>query len=147
MKRIFRYKRLGKFTYHIIIDKNQIKPFLLKWISGEWKIDLEEFPDQKWTTEWLNLLPQFIFKLKKVELEKIHPRQDLMDYKSDSYNFREHLKVRVDEMEESLLQGSSLGPLLVKKENMELMDGYTRYSILKKHEQKKTYVYLGSLEN
>ena len=51
-----------------------------------------------------------------------------------------------DEMEESILQGSSLGPLLVKKENMELMDGYTRYTILKKHKQKRTYVYLGSIE-
>ena len=92
------------------------------------------------------MLPQFEFKVKKVELEKIHPRQDLMIYKSDSYDFKEHLKVRADEMEESLLQGSSLGPLIVKKENMELMDGYTRYSILKKYEQKKTYVYLGSLK-
>ncbi len=143
---MFRYKKLGKFTYHVITDKSKLKQFLLKWIGGEWEIDHKEFPDQQWTIEWLNLLPQYNFKLKKVDLETIQPRQDLMNYKTDSYNFKEELKVRAYEMEESILQGSSLGPLLVKKENMELMDGYTRYTILKKYQQKTTYVYLGLIE-
>ena len=143
---MFRYKKLGKFTYHVITDRSKLKPFLLKWIGGEWEIDHKEFPDQLWTIEWLNLLPQFNFRLKKINLETIQLRQDLMNYETDTYNFVEKLKVRADEMEESILQGSSLGPLLVKKENMELMDGYTRYTILKKHQQKRTYVYLGSIE-
>ena len=143
---MFRYKNLGKFTYHVITDKSKLKPFLLKWIGGEWEIDRKEFPDQPWTFEWLNLLPHYNFKLKKVDLEIIQPRQDLMNYKTGSYSFIEELNVRADEMEESILQGSSLAPLLVKKENMELMDGYTRYTILKKYHQKWVYVYLGSIE-
>ena len=143
---MFRYKKLGKFTYHVITDKSKLKSFLLKWIGGEWEIDHKEFPDQSWTIEWLNLLPQYNFKLKKVDLETIQPRQDLMNYKKESYSFIEELKVRADEMEESILQGSSLGPLLVKKENMELMDGYTRYTILNKYQQKRVYVYLSSIE-
>jgi len=143
---MFRYKKLGKFTYHVITDKSKLKSFLLKWIGGEWEIDHKEFPDQSWTIEWLNLLPQYNFKLKKVDLETIQPRQDLMNYKTDSYSFIEELNVRADEMEESILQGSSLGPLLVKKENMELMDGYTRYTILNKYQQKRVYVYLSSIE-
>ncbi|MHA2288865.1 MAG: hypothetical protein ACXABG_08760 [Promethearchaeota archaeon] len=143
---MFKYKKLGKFTYHVITDRSKIKPFLLKWIGGEWEIDRKEFPDQPWTIEWLNLLPRYNFKLKKAELETIQPRQDLMNYKTDSYSFIEELNERADEMEESILQGSSIGPLLVKKKEMELMDGYTRYSILKKYQQKKTYVYLCSTD-
>ena len=143
---MFRYKKLGNFTYHVITGKSKLKPFLLKWIGGERDIDHKEFPEQPWTIEWLNLLSQYNFDLKKVDLETIQLRQDLMNYKADSYNFIEELKVRADEMEESILQGSSLGPLLVKEENMELMDGYARYTILKKHQQKRIYVYLGSIE-
>ena len=63
---MFEYKKLGKFTYHIIRKKNKIKPFLLKWIGKEWEIDHEEFPDQQWTIEWLNLLAIMDFNLEIV---------------------------------------------------------------------------------
>jgi len=143
---MFKYKKLGKFTYHIVGKKNQIKPFLLKWIEKEWQIDHKEFPDQPWTIEWLNLLPNMEFKLIVVDLEKINLHLDLMNYKTDSYIFLEELNLRVEEMEEYLLQGSSIGPLIVNNENMELMDGYTRYMILKKNQQKRTYAFVGCIE-
>ena len=143
---MFKYKKLGKFTYHIIGKKNQIKPFLLQWIEKEWQIDHKEFPDQPWTIEWLNLLPNMEFKLIVVDLEKINLHLDLMNYKTDSYIFLEELNLRVEEMEEYLLQGSSIGPLIVNNENMELMDGYTRYMILKKNQQKRTYAFVGCIE-
>ena len=66
---MFKYQKLGKFTYHIIRDLNDIKPFLLRWIEKEWKIDYNEFPDQKWTREWLNLLPKMKFQLQIVDLD------------------------------------------------------------------------------
>ncbi len=45
-------------------------------------------------------------------------------------------------MEESVLQGSSIGPLIIKSDGFELMDGYTRYTILKKYQQKQVYAYV-----
>jgi len=48
---MFRYKKLGKFTFHVIVNKNKIKPYLLEWIGKEWERDHEEFPDQQWTLE------------------------------------------------------------------------------------------------
>jgi len=140
---MFRYKKLGKFTYHIIRNKNQIKLFLLNWIGQEWLQDNVEFPDQQWTIDWSDLLPEMEFKLLIVELNKINLREDLMNYQTVGYNFLEELNNRVAEMEESVLQGSSIGPLLIKNEGFELMDGYTRYHILMKHQQKKTYAYIG----
>ena len=86
------------------------------------------------------------FKLLVVDLDEINLRQDLMNYTSNSYNFLGKLNLRVEEIEESILQGSSIGPLVINKENVELMDGYTRYMILKKHEQQKTFAYLGLIE-
>ncbi|KKN30911.1 hypothetical protein LCGC14_0829350 [marine sediment metagenome] len=140
---MFSYKNLGNFTYHIIKDKDKIKLVLLKWLGKEWKLDHEEFPDQTWTIEWLKLLPEMNYMLMTLDLEKINLREDLMKYKTDNYNFLEELNLRADEMEESVLQGSSIGPLIIKNNGFELMDGYTRYMILKKHQQKKVYAYVG----
>ncbi len=140
---MFSYKNLGNFTYHIIKDNDKIKLVLLKWLGKEWKLDHEEFPDQPWTIEWLKLLPEMNYMLMTLDLEKINLREDLMKYKTDNYNFLEELNLRADEMEESVLQGSSIGPLIIKNNGFELMDGYTRYMILKKHQQKKVYAYVG----
>jgi hypothetical protein len=141
---MFRYKKLGKFTYHIIRDKTKIKPFLLNWLGKEWEQDNKEFPDQPWTIEWLNHLLNLQFKLIIIHLDKIILREDLMSYKRDEYNFLEELNLRADEMEQSILQGSSIGPLIIRNEGFELMDGYTRYMILKRHQQKRIYAYIGS---
>jgi len=98
---MFKYKKLANFFFHIVGNKNKIKPFLLSWIGKEWQCDHEEFPDQKWTIEWLNLLHDMKFKLIVVELDNINLREDLINYKSDDYNFLEELNSRVEEMEVS----------------------------------------------
>jgi hypothetical protein len=141
---MFEYKKLGKFTYNIIKDQKKIKPFLLKWLGKEWKIDYEEFPDQKWTTEWLEFLPKMDFALEIMDLEKIRLRQDLMNYKKVNYSFIAELSDRAQEREESMLRGVSIEPLVVNQKGFELMDGYTRYRVLEKHGEKQAYVYLGT---
>ena len=83
------------------------------WMQKEWEQDYDEFPDQEWTREWLKILPNLEFKLKIIEIEKIHLRDDLMKYNDSSNNFSEHLKLRTVEMEESILRGSSIEPFLV----------------------------------
>jgi hypothetical protein len=143
---MFKYQKLGKFTYHIISNKDEINPLLSKWLGREWKIDNKEFPDQIWTIKWLKLLPQLNFSLEIVQLSDIRLRKDLMNYKTKDYSFIEELMERLKEMEESILQGSSIGPLIINRNDMELMDGYTRYTILKKHAQDDVYVYVGSIK-
>ena len=46
---------------------------------------------------------------------------------------------------ESLLRGVSIAPLLVNRRDFELMDGYTRYMVLKKYEQTEVYAYVGHI--
>ncbi|MHA2184624.1 MAG: hypothetical protein ACXAAI_06435 [Promethearchaeota archaeon] len=86
------------------------------------------------------------FELKKINLDSVNLRKDLMDYKTKTYNFQNELNDRVVDMEESILRGSSIEPLIVNGENMELMDGYTRYKILKKYDQERAYAYVGTLK-
>ncbi|MGZ9226318.1 MAG: hypothetical protein ACXW4M_12270 [Anaerolineales bacterium] len=135
----FEYRKLGDFTYHVLPDPVIIKAYLMKWILREWQVDHSEAPDEEWTVEWMNLLPKMRFALEILKLEGIHPRADLMSVE----DLQTSQKERADEREEGMLRGVSIEPLLVNRNGSELMDGYTRYVVLKRHRQKEVYAYVG----
>lgn|GEM_PF-1257090 len=135
----FEYRKLGDFTYHVISDPTEIKAYLMKWILREWEIDHNEAPDEHWTVKWMNMLPQMNFALETINLSDIHPNPDLMSLE----DFQTSLQERADEREWSILRGVSIEPLLINQEDFELMDGYTRYTVLERYEQKEVYAYIG----
>ena len=137
----FEYRKLGDFTYHVLPEPLTIKAYTMEWILREWEVDHNEAPNEKWTVEWMNVLPKMEFALEILKLESIHPRADLMSVE----DFQTGLKERGDEREESMLRGVSIEPLLINRNGVELMDGYTRYVVLKRHSQKEVYAYVGSV--
>ena len=143
MKYEWRYRKLGDVTYNVLPEA-QIKPFLMDWVRREWEGDHAEFPDQPWTLEWLNLLPRMDFALQTLNLSDITLRTDLMAHKTPTYDFLDELTERVQEREESFHRGVSCEPLVVNRKGLELMDGYTRYMVLKKHGQEKVLAYVGT---
>jgi len=136
----FEYSKLGDFTYHILRDSKTIKEYVMKWIMREWEVDHNEAPEEHWTVAWMNILPKMEFTLEVVELKDIHPNADLMSIQ----NFQQSLQKRANEREESILRGTSVEPLLVNRNGFELMDGYTRYTVLKRLGRNSVYAYLGS---
>lgn len=136
----FDYRKLGDFTYHVLSDPNEIKSYLLKWIMREWEFDHREAPEEHWTVAWIEALPNMEFALEVIRLNEICPNPDLMSVEE----FQTSLKERADEREESILRGISVEPLLVNRNGFELMDGYTRYTVLKRYKQPKVYAYLGA---
>jgi hypothetical protein len=132
---------MQKSTYSVL-PQSQVRPFLMEWVKREWEIDNSEFPDQSWSLEWLDILQRADFSLEILKLEEIRLRKELMDFKSGTYSFTEELRKRAGERKESLLRGISLEPLVVNGDNMELMDGYTRYMVLRKHKQERVYAYV-----
>jgi hypothetical protein len=137
----FEYRKLGDFTYHIISDSNDIREYMMKWIMREWESDHNQAPHEHWTVEWMRVLPKMDFILEVLHLEDIHPNSDLMSVEE----FQVSLKERADEREESILRGISIEPLLINRNGFELMDGYTRYTVLKRFEQKEVYAYVGTV--
>jgi len=121
-------------------DSADFKAFLMKWIMREWEIDYSKAPDEYWTVAWMNTLPKMDFTLVVIPFEDIRPNRDLMSVEE----FQISLEERADEREESMLRGVSIEPRLVNRNDFELMDGYTRYAVLKRHNQKEVYVYLGA---
>jgi hypothetical protein len=136
----FAYRKLGGFTYHVLDDPDQIKSYLMKWILREWESDHNEAPEEHWTVAWMTTLPKMEFALGVIRLDDICPNTDLMSME----NFQRELKERADEREESILRGMSIEPLLINRSGFELMDGYTRYTVLKRYHPQDVYAYLGT---
>lgn len=135
----FEYRKLGNFTYHVLSEPGEIKAYLVKWIMREWEFDRNEAPDEHWTVTWMETLPNMEFMLEMIRLDDICPNADLMSVE----DFQRSLEERADEREESMLRGVSIEPLLVNRDRFELMDGYTRYTVLKRYGQKEVYAYVG----
>ena len=138
----FEYRPLGDFTWHILNDPQQIKAFVTKWIlQGEWPKDHALTPDEHWTVEWMNLVPHMTFSLEVIALAEVQPHPDLIRVEE----FLTSLEERADEREESILRGISIEPLLVNGNGFQLMDGYTRYTVLKRFKQREVYAYVGNV--
>jgi hypothetical protein len=137
----FEYRKFGEFTYHVLSDPGEIKAYLRKWIMREWEIDHNEAPEEHWTVAWMDVLPRMEFSLEAINLDEICPNAELMN----AEDFQTSLKERADERAESMLRGVSIEPLLVNRDNFELMDGYTRYTVLKRYKQNEVYAYVGTV--
>ena len=137
----FEYRKLGDFTYNILSDPADIQSYLMKWIMSDWEFDHNLTPDEHWTVAWMEALPKMQFALEIVRVEDICPNADLFRVEQ----FHRELKERADERELSMLRGVSIEPLLVNRSGFELMDGYTRYTVLKRYEQKEVYAYVGTV--
>jgi hypothetical protein len=135
----FQYTRLGDFTYHILTDPVIIKSHLTKWMTLEWEHDHHLAPEEHWTVEWMQIFPRMDFTLEILPLRKIQPHPDLWALQQ----FQDELKERADEREDSVLRGVSIEPLVVNHNSLQLMDGYTRYTVLKRYNQKDVYAYMG----
>lgn len=138
----FAYVRLGAFTYNVVRDPSTATEFLRFWLRREWETDHAEAPAEPWTWEWLSLLPRLTFRLSELPLAAVRPRPDLMSHEVGEYSFLSDLRVRAAEREESVLRGVSLEPLVVLEGTGELVDGYTRYWLLRQHGEPEVYTYL-----
>ena len=135
----FHYVRLGDFTYNLLRDPHEIKSHLMKWIMQEWESDYSKDPNEHWSFEWMQVLPRMEFELVSLPLADIRPHPNLWGLE----HFQVELKERADDREESLLRGMSIEPLLLNHNGLQLMDGYTRYVVLKRYEQDEVFAYVG----
>jgi hypothetical protein len=141
----FTYERMGTFTYHVVRDSAAATDLLRYWLQREWEQDRAEAPGEPWTAEWLSLLPRLEFRLAEVDLASVHVRADLMAHHTGAHRFVTELRARAREREESVLRGVSIEPLVVLERTGELMDGYTRYWVLREHREPRAFAYLGSV--
>jgi hypothetical protein len=141
-------RRLEGITYWVIEDPEGIKDLITTEIRREWEEDAKnEHRDPK-KDPWLRTLSKRRWGLRIAEINTIRLNPEIMNYVDSErdYVFRERLTQRRRELQTVIENfGVVIWPLIVREEDMQLVDGYCRYTTLKAMNISRTYVYAGTL--
>jgi hypothetical protein len=139
---------LEGITYWVIDDPDAIYDFINSQVRKEWESDARsEHRDPK-DDPWLTTLARRKWRLKTMEITRIRLDPDIMNYVDPerSYVFSKSLEKRSAELRHNMEAGAViLSPLIIRKEDYQLVDGYCRYKTLKAMSVPRTYTYIGSL--
>jgi hypothetical protein len=141
-------RRLEGIAYWVINDPDAVRDFINTEIRKEWEQDAKSEQRDPKDDPWLENLPRRKWSLRIVQIEQVSLNPEIMNYvdKKEGYVFAESLAQRRRGLQEVVQRfGVVIWPLVVKEENMQLVDGYCRYVTLKAMGISRIYVYIGTL--
>ena len=124
-----------------------IRELICDNIRKEWESDIAEQKDHEGGM-WLGTIQARNWRLEAVGLDRIKLSAEIMDYTNEEtgYSFRKRLEERKGFLEREIDRfGAVIRPLVLRAEDMQLMDGYCRYHVFRDRKVKKALAYLGSL--
>jgi hypothetical protein len=132
----------------VIDDPEGIYDFINTEIRKEWTEDARSERRNPNDDPWLETLPKRRWSLELADIEQIRLNSRIVNYADErrGYVFLKSLNLRRRELERVLRDlGVVIWPLVVRKEEWELVDGYCRYATLKAMNVKRVFIYAGSL--
>lgn len=142
-------RRLHGISYWVIEDPDGIRDFINTEIRKEWDYDVRSLPeDDPAAGKWLQQLPKRTWALEILETAKLTLDKHMMKFVDPrtGYNFPEHLAKRRQQMRHAIENyGIVIWPIVVRKEDMQVLDGYCRFTTLQEMNVPRTYAYMGSL--
>jgi hypothetical protein len=136
-------RRLDGVTYWVIEDPNEIHEFIDTQIRKEWTQDAKDEGRDPRDDAWLQALPQRKWCLEILELGAIKPNPYEF-IPETGYNFEERLAKRSQQLREAVeTYGSVIWPVVIRGEDMQLVDGYCRFTMLKAMNVPRIYAYVG----
>ncbi len=140
-------RRLEGITYWVIEDPEGIRDFISNEIRKEWEADARSEGRNPKNDPWLKTLSKQRWNLEIVETHriKLDPRiMNLVD-PTKGYVFENILAKRSQELREAIERFASvIWPIIVRRSNFMLVDGYCRYATLKAMNVSRVYAYLGT---
>lgn len=143
-------RRLEGVSYWVIKDPKVIHDFINAEIRKEWEADARSEGRDPGCDQWLKTLSERKWNLRVIETRAVKLNPDIMNYVDNvrGYIFSQRLEERSDELQQSIQKyGLVIWPLIVKGEDMQLVDGYCRYTVLRRMHVSRTYAYLGTLQS
>ena len=140
-------RRLEGISYWVIGDLDAIHDFVNSEILKEWEADARSEHRYPKDDPWLTTLARRKWHLKIMDMTRIKLDPDIMNYVDHErgYAFSKSLEKRSAELRHSMEVGAVvLSPLIIRKEDYQLVDGYCRYATLKAMGMPRTYTYIGS---
>ena len=142
-------RRLEGISYWVIEDPDGIRDFINTEVRKEWDVDVQSLPqDDPAAGAWLPDLTKRTWALEIVETGSVTLDEHMMKFihPETGYNFPEHLAKRRKELRHAIERyGLVIWPIIVRKEDLQVLDGYCRYTTLKEMGVSRIYAYLGSL--
>jgi hypothetical protein len=141
-------RRLEGISYWVIEDPDAIGDYIDKEIRKEWEYDVKFTPNDPATGAWLATLSKRNWRLELLKTSEVSLDQEMMNYvdSKTGYNFAQRLRRRRQELRKGLqLWGRVIWPIIVRREDMQVLDGYCRFTALKELGVQTIYAYLGSL--
>jgi hypothetical protein len=141
-------RRLEGVSYWVIDDPDAIHDLINSEVRREWEADaLSEHRDPK-DDPWLMTLARRRWRLEMMDIARIKLDPCVMNYVDPErgYVFSKSLERRSAELRCNIELGAVvISPLIIRKEDMQLVDGYCRYATLKAMGVSRIYTYVGSL--
>jgi len=141
-------RRLDGISYWVIEDPEGIHDFINNEIRREWEEDARSEKRDPIQDSWLSSLSRRKWNLEISQISQIKPDLRIMDYVDVrlGYSFQESLVKRSRELRDCIqLFAAVIWPVIVRKEDDVLMDGYCRYETLKTVNVSRIYTYVGAL--
>lgn len=150
MKQFFEtpIRRLSGITYWVIEDPDGVHDYINTEVRKEWEVDAESEGRDPREDQWLKALSKRKWSLEIVKTDEVRLNPKIMNYVDSKrgYVFSESLAKRSDELQQCIETYSLvIWPLIIRKEDWILVDGYCRYAALKAMNVRKIYAYVGSL--
>jgi hypothetical protein len=141
-------RRLEGVTYWVIDNPEAIFDFINTDVRKEWEADARSEHRDPRDDPWLKALSKRKWHLEIMGVNQIKLNIEIMNYVDPdrNYVFSQSLDKRSSELRQSIkLGGVALPPLVVRKEDNQLVDGYCRYNSLKSMNVTRIYAYVGTL--
>lgn len=141
-------RRLEGISYWVIEDPDGIHDFINTEVRKEWEEDVRSLPDDPASGAWLATLPRRRWRLDVVRTTELRLDESVMNYvdSKSGYNFAHRLAKRREELRKGIkLWKRVIWPVIVREEDMEVLDGYCRFTTLKEMGVSRIYTYIGKL--
>jgi hypothetical protein len=141
-------RRLERISYWVIEDPEEIRDFINTEVRKEWEQDIKEMAGDPASGVWLETLPSRKWRLSIVQTADLKLDDFALNYidPKTGYNFAKRLAERSKELRKGIeLWGRVIWPIILRGEDMEVLDGYCRYSTLRELGTSRLYAYVGKL--
>lgn len=141
-------RRLEGISYWVIEDPDGIHDFINTEVRKEWEEDVRSLPDDPASGVWLATLPRRRWRLDVVRTTELRLDESVMNYvdSKSGYDFAQRLAKRREELRRGIeLWKRVIWPVIVREEDMEVLDGYCRLTTLKEMGISRIYTYIGKL--
>jgi hypothetical protein len=141
-------RRLEGISYWVIEDPAGIQDFINTEVRREWELDVRSLPGDPAGGDWLPTLSKRTWYLQVVLSEQVKLNDSIMNFvdKKTGYNFAERLAKRRQQLRNAIeAYGTVIWPIIVRKEDAQVLDGYCRYTTLREMGVSRIYAYVGGL--